>query len=284
MQTSRDQKKRQAVAFFTHMFDPLVARRYRKLKKDVGSRARTFILAQTGVAIPRRLLPETHFFDFARLRGMAAATIGNRVVPGNVHLGALDFYNHHGDFDFYWFVEYDVVFTGDWSVLMKAVRNDPADLLAAHIRTYAQEPDWPWWKSLDLPGCTLGKEERIRSFLPIYRISRAALEAVKHRVAQGWIGHYEGLVPCAMESASLSIADFGGAGHWTPKDRHNMFYESYSSQGGMFLEKGTHRHRPSHMLPLLRKNTLFHPVKHDSVPGSTQWLKRILRNVRDYWL
>jgi hypothetical protein len=251
---------RQAVIFFTYLFDRSVQLLYRKLKTDLNGLADIFILAQHGTSIPDEHLGEVHFFNYERLRSMAAKVIGDKITPGNQHLAQLDFYGNHPGFDFYWFIEYDVVFTGNWATLLNEVQNDRADFLAAHIRSHAEEPLWPWWKTLDLPGCPLPKFEWLRSFVPVCRISRRGLRALDEHVKLGWSGHYEALIPCVIRSSSLAVADLGGAGKWTPRHRRHRFYSSYSLSGESMLA-GTHRHRPPHYLPRLRRNTIFHPVK-----------------------
>jgi hypothetical protein len=263
----------EAVVFFTHLFDHSIELRYRKLKSDSGELAQIFILAPLGTSIPDQYSDETYFFDYDRMRSGAARVIGDQLIPGNVHLVALDFYRNHPGFDYYWFIEYDVVFTGNWATLLGAVQNDRADLLAAHIRSPAEEPGWPWWETLELPGCPLPQSDWLRAFFPVYRISREGLRAVDERVKLGWSGHFEGLIPCAIRTASLSISDLGGAGTWTPKDRRYRFYSSFSSTAGVSLNAGTHRHRPPHYFPRLRRNTIFHPVK----VGSSEWKNGIVQ-------
>jgi len=259
--TQTNSNSRQAIIFFTHLFDHSIELRYQKLKSDVGELAEIFILAQLGTCIPDQYLAETYFFDYQHLRSGAAQVIGDRIIPGNVHLVVLDFYRNHPGFDYYWFIEYDVVFTGNWSTLMNAMRHDHADLLVAHIRSFQEEPGWAWWWTLNLPGCPLPQSSWLRAFFPIYRISRLGLQAVNDHVKLGWWGHFEGLIPCVIRSTSLTISDLGGNSIWTPRDRRYRFYSSFSSEGGAVLNAGTHRHRPPHYLPLLRKDTIFHPVK-----------------------
>jgi hypothetical protein len=251
----------EAVVFFTHLFDHSIELRCRKLKSDVGKRAQFFILAPLGTSIPRQFSAETYFFDYNRLRSGAARVIGDQLIPGNIHLVVLDFCRNHPGFDYYWFVEYDVVFTGNWATLMDAVQSDRADLLAGHIRSLPEEPRWPWWETLDLPGSPLPRSSWLRAFFPVYRISRQGLQVVNDCVKLGWSGHYEGLIPCAIRSASLSISDLGGAGTWTPKDRRYRFYSSFSTEAGAVQNAGTLRFRPPHYFPLLRRNAIFHPVK-----------------------
>ncbi len=274
----RSQTVKQVVVFFTHVFDRSIELRYEKLKSDLGELAQIAILAPLGTSIPQQYSDETSFFDYDRLRSGALRVIGDQLVPGNVHLALLDFFRNHPAFEYYWFVEYDVVFTGDWAALFGAVKDDRADLLAAHLRNGAEEPAWPWWKTLDLPGCPLSQSDRIRAFFPVHRISQKGLQTVEKFVKQGWSGHYEGLIPCAIHTASLSISDFGGDSRWTPKDRRFRFYSSFSSDAGGSLNAGTHRHRPPHQFLRLRRNMVFHPVKagsSNSGGGILQFMKHL---------
>jgi hypothetical protein len=274
---SRVGHNKQAVAFFTHLFDPTIEFRYRKLKQDLGGLAQIFIMAPLGTSIPDRYLDEAYFFDYDRLRSGAVRVIGDKLIPGNVHLVQLDFWRHRPGFDYYWFIEFDVVFTGNWTTLLTAVDNDRSDLMGAHVRSQAEEPRWPWWDTLVLPGWDAPRSDWLRAFFPVYRISANGLRAVEEHVKQGWSGHFEALLPCAMRSASLSISELGGSGRWTPKNRRFRFYSSYSSDFGKSLNAGTHRHRPPHSLPLLRRNAIFHPVKADASDrkaGVVQFLKR----------
>jgi hypothetical protein len=250
-----------ATVFFTHQFNKSIKCRYEKLKSDLAGTSRVYILAPLGTCIPDDHLADTYFFDYDQLRFGAEKVIGHELLPGNVHLVALDFFRKHESFDYYWFIEYDVVFTGNWATLFRAVENDPSDLLAAHVRNIAEEPAWPWWKTLDFPGDEVPQSRWLRAFFPVYRISKAGMRAVGKHVELGWSGHFEGLVPCAIEAESLSISDLGGNGSRVPRDRRDRFYSSFSSDSGRSLNAGTLRHRPVHYLPRLRKNTIYHPVK-----------------------
>jgi hypothetical protein len=265
---------RVAVAFLTHLFDAEIETRYRKIKSDLSGMAQIFILAPLGTSIPSKYSCEAHFFNYDRLRSEANRVIGNNLLPGNVHLAALDFFLRHGDFEYYWFVEYDVAFSGNWATLFAAVLDDPADLLAAHIRSLAEEPRWPWWSTLHFPDRALPQTLWLRAFFPVYRISRGGLRAVSERVKLGWSGHFEALIPCAIASASLSISELGGSGTLTPAERRHQFYSSFSSNAGESLNAGTLRHRPAHIIPPLRSNTIYHPIKARSGDGLLNFLRQ----------
>ena len=253
-----------AVCFITHTFDPELERRYAKLKNDVSGRAQVFLIAEKGAPIPEALAAETHIFEFSRLRTRPARVIGDRLVPGNVHLAFLDFYDHHPGFDRYWFIEFDVVFTGDWKTLFDAVEDDGSDLVAGYVRSYEDERDWFWWPFMDFPGYG-NKSEWMRAFFPLCRISRQGLDAVSRRVKDRWTGHHEGLIPTALREAGLTVSDLGGDGPQTPENRRHRFYVSVSSNEGEML-LGTLRAAPPHFMPFLSRDTIFHPVKQRRVP------------------
>lgn len=184
----------------------------------------------------------------------------------------LAFFHEHPDFDHYWHIEYDVVFTGAWHALLDAWRDDASDLVAPHLRTREEEPDWPWWPSLQVPP---GAAETggLRAFLPIYRISRHALERLETAVREGSSGHFEALVPTVLQAASLRIADLG----------EGRFYTSASSPDGE-LRQGTLRYRPFHAGPLPGRNLLYHPVKPASFLTARQRLQALAARLVPRWV
>jgi hypothetical protein len=254
---------RSAAGFFTHLGDAETISRYRKLKADLAGRAETSIVAEMGTPVPEDLLAETVFFDFAQLAARVPNILGSKLVPGNCHLPMLAFFRARPGFDHYWHVEYDVVFTGGWQTLLEAWRDDASDLVAPHLRTRREEPDWPWWTSLHAPTEAMDTG-LIRAFLPVYRISRRALERLEVAVREGWSGHFEALVPTLLQAASLQLADLG----------EGRFYTSASSPDGD-LRQGTLRHRPFHAPPLQGRDLLYHPVKPESFLTAWQRLRAL---------
>lgn len=206
-------------------------------------------MAEEGTAIPEEFLSETFFFQFEKLVDGVPRILGNTLIPGNCHLTMLAFSRSRPGYDFYWQVEYDVVFQGSWKTLFEPWSCDTSDLLAAHLRSEREEPRWQWWKSMNTPGRSLS-DPMTRAFLPIYRISRKGIEALEHCVNHGWSGHFEGLIPTALRHTSLTLKDLG----------ENRFYTTSRSRNGI-LNFGTHRAWPAHFLPLLGRNLIYHPVK-----------------------
>jgi hypothetical protein len=102
--------------------------------------------------------------------------LGFTLVPGSNHFPLLKFYLSHSNYDYYWCIEEDVDFSGDWSALFEEFSSVDADFISSHISHHQNEPEWPWWSALAHPYFVIPQEKRIRSFNPIYRISREALE------------------------------------------------------------------------------------------------------------
>jgi hypothetical protein len=213
-------------------------------------------------ALPERLKDKTIFpFTYETLMEMKYLPIGANMVPGSNHFPLLKFFQHHPEFDQYWLIEDDVRFTGDWSSFFIHFSKADHDFLSTHLRHYEQEPQWAWWASLWHPNETFAPGRRIRSFNPIYRISRRGLEFIHTALLAYWIGHHEVLLPTLLYHNGFSIADIGGNGPFVLQGHENLFYTSDGSGAEGLLSTGTMRFRPSWDGPGMEKNKLYHPVK-----------------------
>lgn len=258
--------RREAVVFTTHLFDTEIEGRIDKLRSDCADAGRpgmpaydVFISAEPYVSLPSGYDEITHRFDFTELRAMAAAVIGDRIVPGNCHLRALDFRRRYPDYPYYWFVEYDLVYRGHWRAFLDQFRTDPSDLLATHVRRVSDDPMWPWISTFGSGTDHVDPRDWIRAFFPVHRMSAAGLSCVGEAVGRGWVGHHEMVVPTAMDHASLAIADIGGRGAWTPRPRQGRNYLD-PALPYEFESIGSVRWRPSIVRRPVR-NMLYHPCK-----------------------
>ena len=261
---------RTAIGFVTHLFSASVRERYLKLKSEL-SEIDTFIVAEQGTPIPEEFHGETVFFSFEELRESVPRILGTTLIPGNCHLTMLAFSRGRPGYEFYWQIEYDVVFRGSWKTFFDAWKGDESDLLAAHLRSEGEEPEWTWWDSMVIPTSV----SKCRAFLPIYRISSRGLIVLNERVQHGWSGHFEALIPSALKHASLTTNDLG----------EGRFYTSFDSPDGV-LSAGTHRTWPPHFFPLMGRDLIYHPVKPSSArPASRPTLLQLLGmlRLREFW-
>ena len=185
-------------------------------------------------------------------------------IPGNEETMFLMFWDQYPDYDYYWFIEYDVEYTGDWWRFFKAFETSTADLLATSMVSYVDYPNWGLWKSLTPPaGVALSDSEKVRSFLPVCRFSTGALEELRARLAEGWSGHPEALTATLLKRAGHEIEDVGGDGEFVSSANRNRFYKN--NRFDPDLVPGTFVFRPKMREPGTIANMLWHPVKPDDV-------------------
>jgi hypothetical protein len=262
-----------AIVFFSHVFDPTATAHLDKLRSESAEFGTFFVYADSkGQAPPPG--DRTVTFDFASVRSKYSRIFGEALLPGNCHLTLLDFFKRYPDFQYYWVIEYDVMFSGHWGVLFGAFAERQADFLASHIRSHQEEPGFYFWNSIADPAdATLPSRGLIRAFCPVQRLSRRALQFLELKAQEGWIGHFEGLVPTLLERHGYALEDIGGDGRYVPRGFKNRFYTSFTWTDGRLRHFGSMRFRPVfQFIRHARRNMLYHPVKH-SVSGSRSPLK-----------
>ena len=269
-----------AVLFFSHVFDRISLSRLEQLRKETEDIASFFVLTDNAAAPLDKCNANFHVFNFQELLEEYPAALGNAVIPGNTHLAIIDFFNAHPNFEHYWIVEYDVHFSGNWRDFFSAFKDSQADLICSHLRRYRDEPRWNWWSSFSLPRGGVDKEQFLRSFLPIQRLSKRAIRLLENRVREGWRGHLEGLVPTILSLEGYRLEDFGGSGNFVRAGYRNKFYTSrgFFGYGGLTL-LGSMRWRPPHLVRGLRRNRLYHPVKPTGL-GASEIFRNSERLVR----
>lgn len=187
--------------------------------------------------------------------------ICNTIVPGSCHFIPLRFFLDNPEYHYYWFVEYDVVFTGNWSVLLENCDKELADydFLSCHIERWQESnKDWLWWNEGN--SCGYSIYDCIKGFNPICRYSDEALSCLDGYMKQGFSAHSEVMVTTCLYHHGLKIGDIGGTGEFTPKSYKNKYYIR-----GAGVNNGTMRWRPSFLMEEIKalgtKDKLFHPVK-----------------------
>jgi hypothetical protein len=258
-------RRRECIVYLVHYFDDNIRKRFDKLHKETGPRFDVYLLAEHGTRVAPDFMDRysVEFFQFSKIKKMARKVIGERILPGNCHLRTIDFFHRHPSYERYWFIEFDVHYSGDWSRFFRQFDDDGSDLLAATVHSLAQERTWVWADSFSAPKRRLEEDKRLIAFLPAHRLSSRAIQEIEQRVGMGWVGHFEMLIPTAILDAGLSVSDIGGTGPWTPRRRKNRNYISVRVYGVNTLQ--TFRFRPPVQI-LAIKDFLYHPIKADLGP------------------
>lgn len=184
-------------------------------------------------------------------------------VPGNVDQLLLAAIAKRPEYDYYWVVEYDVVFRGKWRNFFDEFCGNTADFLGTSFQKYTDTRNWFWWPDFDVPAEKgwPGDENVLLGFFPVMRLSKKAAMALVRSLAQErWRGHMEAVVPTILYNEGYRIEDIGGASFLTPHGRINKFYRNTLTDSAR-IEKGTFRYRPELRAPGVRRSYLYHPVK-----------------------
>lgn len=257
-----------AVLFTTHLINNQVRTHFEKMQRELPHGYDLFL-----------------FFDERRLSERAASKLaGSHLLPhgGDIWRQHKSPCRHFPDkvpgnedglifsaicrlkgYRLYWYVEYDVAFSGDWNIFFKATEASNADLLAVNMVRRDAITDWPNWKSMRPPeGKVLADAQWIRAHLAITRISKRLADVLGPVYQQGWAGHSEGLLATLAEQNGLRVEDIGGDGEFVPPGNKNRFYRSTPTNNS--LGPGTFVFRPSIPAPGAEPNMLWHPVKKPS--------------------
>lgn len=257
-----------ALLLQTHYFDRAAARNFARLCAQAPRHYEPFVLIHLPpeAPVPRLLSSVPHHMVRTPELMVPAYTAKcdtsdgtwNLWNGGHTDLIALHFLRMHRRFERAWMVEYDMRFSGHWGRFFETFEADPADFICPLIRRRTDQPDWAWWNTLR-PPAPLPPERTLCAFMPIYRVSRAAVQAVDAAWRAGWAGHSETVWPTAIAEAGLRLLDPGGEGPFTPPELRGRFYSSTMHDIG--LSPGTLTWKPPLYRAGTRPDMLWHPVK-----------------------
>jgi Protein of unknown function (DUF3405) len=245
----------QALLFLTHTLDSRIIARYESMQLP---REFDHYLLIDSACVPVSDRSDAVFFSFTQLKSIGYRPCTDSLIPGSNHFPTLEFCQAFPQYEYVWTVEYDVVFSGNWTTFFKAVKR-PADLLTAQIRSFPDEPDWYWFKTFQFHALRRRRPslrnprpmQFLASFNPLYRLSQRAAQYLRIKYLQdGWIGHHELTMPTLLNNAGMLVQDFG-----TPPEGCGVDGKWYSEQTYSHVSLGN-------QIPTAGvSNTLFHPVK-----------------------
>jgi len=256
-------RKKSAFLFLTDKESDAVLKAFMELREAVMSPDRAcmlFHLKQEALT-PRMKELDPFLFTYKSLLSLNYMPIAMDIIPGSNHFPLLQFFLKFPGYDHYWVIEDDVRFTGEWKYLFDYFNKYEHDFISCHIRNFAHEPEWVWWSSLVHRSRSIPVDMRLRSFNPIYRISRRALHFVHHSLLDSWKGHHEVLLPTLLYHNGYKILDFGGEGDFIAAGTDKKFYTSSCQDAKGILNEGTMRFRPVWDTPGNEIDKLYHPVK-----------------------
>ena len=262
MQTISNGKKN-VVLIASHFVSDMVKERYNKMRTELPEEKYDVILLLNMEQNPEWLDFPIVLYDIDQLNGLNYNPIFETVLPGSCHFPLMAFYKEYPEYCNYWFIEYDVVFTGNWHTLIQDCDETllDYDFLSCHVERYdeGKNINWPWWHRNNNVGYNL--KDCIKGFNPICRYSNAALAYLDHYQKMGYSAHSEVLITTCLYHGGFKIGDFGGRGEFVPEGYENRYYIPNMSG----INDGTMRYRPLYTLKEIEgtglRNKLFHPLK-----------------------
>lgn len=247
---------KQAVLYLTNKSNEWTLSAFHALEQSLQGMADVyFAYHQQGDVLPVSLQNIENLFVFTSdvLNELGYTPIEKgKLVPGSNHFPLLKFFKENQCYDYYWLVEDDVRFSGEWKDFFGSFASCTSDFLSSVIETKAENPTWYWWTSLKTGNEVIAEEKLLKSFNPIYRLSSQALACIDAHLRIGWMGHYEVLLPTLLYNKGFLLEDFGGEGTFVRPGNNARFYDDTSM-------------RIAPVLPDDRKNYLFHPAKEEKV-------------------
>ncbi len=280
--------KATAILILNHFMDKSLRRLYEQIRRDCGPEYDIYLLSdRTRKDRPYVFhTPQLKQFRFTRndleslgypgKQNLSLKRAGKRNMKlGNAELPVLLFKAAHPEYEHYWIVEYDVRFSGNWNLLFSHFLESPADLLGTTLSTYPECPQWSHWHTVKLPAFNLSREQLVRGFFPVYRISGKALDCLHREYQIGCFGHMETLMPSLLFHSGLLLEDIGGNGKFVVGGNENIFYTNNPMDNS--LAPGTFIYRPWLTASGTQPNMLWHPVKKAQNPLLTFFKERVKR-------
>jgi len=243
------------ILFCCHFLSPEIEREFSRLKKCCGKDF-DVVLSYDCSGDPDRMSRDfsSHLFTADQIKKMGYGFPDNEGIWHHVEYAIIDYYLRNHQYDFYWRIDYDVRFGGDWGDFFRHFLDNKTDLLGTYVKTYQDDPDWHWWNAINFKldqDCLRGV------FFPVVRFSRRSLAFLDKKYRSGMLGYCEIIVPTLLDMERMNIEDIG-------KRFYDLFTVNFN---GIVIKKKGKLHHPVRKmkfktrlrttLSLLRRQKLF---------------------------
>jgi len=259
-----------AILYLAHSATEPILGRFLELRSECAGRGYDVFLLfdQSRSPAPAISGACVHPFELGSIvaLGFPMTALGGKpagIVPGHTDYPLIHFFLAHPAYDAYWLVEYDVRYTGSWGHFFDTCGQSGADLLATHVQRFRDNEQWCWWDSLRYQEQPIAGDERVRAFLPTYRLSGPACHLLADEYRKGWAGHFEVRLPTVLALNGCTLEDIGGQGDFVRAGNQDRFYLGENTRPA---REATFRWRPVMAQPGPLQDKLWHPVKRQLPP------------------
>lgn len=195
------------ILFCCHFWSPELEKEFLKLKISCGNDfdvVLSYDCSANHYKPPD--YPSNHLFTLEQIKNMGYGFLEHEGIWHHCEYPIIDYCLRNPHYDFYWRIEYDVRFGGDWGGFFRYFVDNKADLLGTYLKTYNNAPDWYHWNNMNFKvdrDCLRG------IFFPVVRFSRRAIDCLDLKYRSGASGFVELIVPTLLNMENLDIEDMG---------------------------------------------------------------------------
>ena len=242
------------ILFCCHFLSSEIEREFSRLKKCCDKDF-DVVLSYDCSRDPDRISRDfsSHLFTAEQIRKMGYEFPEHEGVWYHIEYSIIDYYLRNPQYDFYWRIEYDVRFGGDWGDFFRHFLDNKADLLATYVKTYKEDPHWNWWNAINLQV----EQDCLRGvFFPVVRFSRRSLASLDRKYRAGALGYCEIIVPTLLNIERMNIEDIG-------KRFYDLFTVNFN--GIVIKKKGKLHHPVRKMKFITRLKTTLNSLRHQKL-------------------
>jgi|GEM_PF-1877492 len=192
-----DKTKKTVILFKCIYIDEDVISEFENLKRSCGKRFDIFLSydnSRKDLKVMQGI--DYHIYDLEKIKrlGYRFYPTDENILWYNSDYSVLDFFREK-DYSFYWVIDYDVRFSGDWNIFFNHFSKSDSDLVAINIKKIEDNSNYVFRDNIIL---TVQDYEKFSSFLCIYRLSRSALEFLDTKYREGCSGYCEVIIPTLL--------------------------------------------------------------------------------------
>lgn len=238
-----------AIIYKAHICSDTLKQEYEKLRNDCKSSEHYFesylLFDQTSNSVDGYSFENFELFTTADISNLSYKF---KSLMYNWDYPILYFYRKYPDFNFYWVIDYDVRFTGNWNEFLSYyVELEDYDLITSYVANYNPDKVWAHWgrANIEFPI-----EEMRKVFYSVARFSNKALRILDSSYSSKMFGFCEYIGPSILAKNNCKIGDFSGSGKYKIPGKPRSFCNSK-----------TFRYRPDFAEVGAEPDMLYHPIK-----------------------
>lgn len=245
--------KKIAVCLNTHFLNGEIYNRFNTLKENVSPGFDFYIVCNNELKVDNNLEIKDNIFYYSSKdlrdcgyklispvpifhRAKSVMWVNGSLMPINL------FHKIKPEYDYYWSIEYDVIFNGEWKYFFETAHKEDWDFCTSHIKK--ADKSWWWYDDILIPYNAVkiwrvDEPKRYQSLNTICAFSNEFLKYLNKLYLVGYFGNCEQTLPTAAVNNNMKMVDLAQLGLCTFESNNwQKYYKNIDI-----------------------KNLIYHPVK-----------------------